>query len=396
MNLERQEWFYHKHYTPERYRRLKEHLETVLRTRIEFRILESPVFCSSELRNQIAEASLALVSQCTAPTYLDRALQEAIPSTYRMPEVPPHPTCAVVDFAITVEGETIRPRLVELQGFPSLFAYQLFLAEAYHLVYELPEEFSPYFDPTLTSDTYRALLGRWLLGSYHPDNTALVDYRPLEQKTYPDFAATYLLTGMAPTDILDLVYTERTLFHQRGGALQPLQRIYMRAIPDELEQYNVRLPFSWNDPPDVEWVVHPNWYFLMSKYSLPFLDHSTVPRAMFCNSIERIPSESRYVLKPLYAFAGKGVKLTPTDEDLRTLPQDEKSKWLLMEKIDYAPVLPTPEGNDFLEIRCMVLWEEGSPPRPTISLVRSGRTAMMGSRYLTQPWTGASICFFEQ
>ncbi len=396
MNLERQQWFYREHYTPERYRRLKEHLQSELRTCIEFRILEAPVFCSSELRDAIAEASLALVSQCTTPEYLGRAVDEAIPPSYRMPTVPPHPTCAVVDFAISMENGAIQPRLVELQGFPSLFAYQLYLAEAYHLAYELPEEFSPFFDPALTTDEYRALLERWLLGTHHPDNTALVDFRPLEQKTYPDFAATYLLTGMAPTDILDLVCTERTLFHQRGGALQPLRRIYMRAIPDELEQHNVELPFAWNDPPDVEWVVHPNWYFLMSKYSLPFLQHPTVPRAMFCDNVERIPSDSRYVLKPLYAFAGKGVNLSPTDEDLRALPPEEKRNWLLMEKIDYAPVLPTPEGNNFLEIRCMVLWEDDSHPRPTMSLVRSGRAAMMGSRYLTEPWTGASICFFEQ
>jgi len=396
MNRERQEWFYRDHYTNERYVRLKQHLETVLRTRIEFRIMEAPVFCSSELRRLIADASIELVKQCTAQKYLDHAMEAAIPSEYRMPHIPSHPTCAVVDFAITIEDGTITPKLVELQGFPSLFAYQLYLAEAYHIAYELREDFSPFFDASLTFDEYRSTITRWLLGVHNPDNTALVDYHPHQQKTYPDFAATYLLTGMAATDILNLTYVDGMLFHKRGGGLQPLRRIYMRAIPDELEQYGVQLPFAWNTALDVEWVVHPNWYFLMSKYSLPFLQHPSVPRAMFCNQLERIPPIGQFVLKPLFAFAGKGVNLTPSDEDLNDIPETERSKWLLMEKIDYAPVLFTPFGDNFIEVRCMVLWEEGMQPRPTMSLVRTGRAAMMGSRYLTEPWTGASICFFEQ
>ncbi len=394
MNAERQQWFYRRHYTPERYSRLRIFLEQTLGTQIEFRIMEAPVFCSSELRAVIADAAISLVEQCTKLEYMDHALQHAIPPQYRMPDIPPHPTCAVVDFALTLDDGTVVPRLIELQGFPSLFAYQLFLADAYHAVYELDEEFSPFFDPALTKEDYVHLLNRWLLAHHHPDNTALVDFKPLEQKTFPDFAATQRLVGMAPTDICELQLRGNVVFHHRGGALQPLRRIYMRAICDELEQHGVEVPFSWNEPPMVEWVVHPNWYFLMSKYSLPFLQHSTVPRTIFCDTLTRIP-DGRFVLKPLFAFAGKGVNIQPSDADLMAIPKQERSKWILMEKVDYAPVLATPEGQNFVEVRCMVIWEEGARPRPTMSLVRTGRSALMGSRYLTQPWTGASICFFE-
>jgi hypothetical protein len=133
----------------------------------------------------------------------------------------------------------------------------------------------------------------------------------------------------------------------------------------------------------------------MSKYSLPFLQHPTVPQSLFCDQIDRIPP-GRYVLKPLFAFAGKGVNVEPHDSDLEAIPPSQRSQWILMERIDYAPVLDTPEGANFVEVRCMVIWEEGTRPRPAMSLVRTGRAALMGSRYLTQPWTGASICFFEQ
>jgi hypothetical protein len=395
MNPKRQEWFYRRHYSPERYQQLRSMLEQELGTAIEFRIMEAPVFCSGELRHTIADAAVALVEQCTHPDYLQHAHARAIPERYRMPNIPPHPTCAVVDFALAFENGNVVPRLVELQGFPSLFAYQLFLARAYHEVYQLQEEFSPFFDPSLTAEEYTQILERWLCADYHPDNTALVDHKPHEQKTYPDFAATQRLVGMAPTDICELRLHERMLFHQRGGALQPLRRIYMRAICDELEQYGVEVPFNWKSPPEVEWVVHPNWYFLMSKYSLPFLQHPTVPQSLFCDQIDRIPP-GRYVLKPLFAFAGKGVNVEPHDSDLEAIPPSQRSQWILMELIDYAPVLDTPEGANFVEVRCMVIWEEGTRPRPAMSLVRTGRAALMGSRYLTQPWTGASICFFEQ
>lgn len=394
MNTERQQWFFRAHFTPSRYERLRKILQDRLQTTIEFRIFEAPVFFSGELRQAIAEAALSIVAQCTQPEYLNRALNEAIPPQYRMPNIPQHPTCAVVDFAIARDGNAYAPRLIELQGFPSLFAYQLFLCEAYHEAYELREDFSPFFDPSLTIDEYRSLLKRWLVAEHHPDNTALVDYRPTEQKTFPDFAATCLLTGMAPTDISSIVVVGDSLFHERGGALQPLRRIYMRAICDELEQHGISAPFSWNTPPSVEWVVHPNWYFLMSKYSLPFLQHPSVPQTFFSSEIERFPSKS-YVLKPLYAFAGKGVNVEPQDEDLQAIPFAERNKWIVMEKVEYAPALPTPAGDNFVEVRCMVIWEEGTAPRATMSLVRTGRSKLMGSRYLTLPWTGASICFFD-
>ncbi|MDW8074509.1 MAG: hypothetical protein RMK00_01885 [Bacteroidota bacterium] len=393
MNAERQEWFYRNHFSTARYARLRELLQQRLGTPIEFRIMEAPIFMSAQLRSAIARAATELVQQCTSPDYLSHAIPNAIPEQYRMPDIPSHPTCAVVDFAIVHDGDTYQPRLIELQGFPSLFAYQVFLAQAYHEAYELPEEFSPFFDPTLTMDEYQTLLQRLLLGTHHPDNTALVDYRPFDQKTYPDFAATEILTGVAPTDICSLELAEGTLFHRRGGALQPLRRIYMRAICDELEQYGVSVPFSWSSPPNVEWVVHPNWYFLLSKYSLPFLVHSVVPKAVFCSQIRDFPA-GQWVLKPLYSFAGKGVNVEPRKEDFDSIPHSQRHQWILMEKVAYAPALTTPEGPNYLEVRCMIIWEQGATPRPTMSLVRTGRTQMMGSRYLTLPWTGASICFF--
>jgi hypothetical protein len=167
---------------------------------------------------------------------------------------------------------------------------------------------------------------------------------------------------------------------------------------DELEDAQAQLPFSWTDQLDVEWAGHPNWYFRMSKYSLPYLNHSSVPETMFVDEIESIPYDlMNFVLKPLYAFAGKGVNVNPTQVDIDAIPAEQQHNWVLMEKIHYAECLHTPLGMNKLEIRCMMVWlDEWERPLPTISLVRTGRGAMMGARFNNIEWTGANLCLFGE
>ncbi|MBL7998572.1 MAG: hypothetical protein JNL32_08055, partial [Candidatus Kapabacteria bacterium] len=217
------------------------------------------------------------------------------------------------------------------------------------------------------------------------------------QKTLPDFIATERLTGVAPTDIRSIVKNGTQLYHERGGALVPLKRIYNRAIVDELEDNNVQLPFGWNDALDVEWAGHPNWYFRISKYALPYLRHNSVPSTQFISELQSLPTNlDDYVLKPLYAFAGKGVNVAPTAEDIEAIPDEQQSGWVLMEKIRYAECLYTPLGMNKLEIRCMLIWlPDAQRPVPTVSLVRSGRGAMMGARFNSIDWTGATCCLFS-
>ena len=71
---------------------------------------------------------------------------------------------------------------------------------------------------------------------------------------------------------------------QRAGS-RPIHRIYNRAIADELIARNIRLPFDLSHPWEVEWAGHPNWYFLISKFSIPWLSRTgrfpVVPPAVF-------------------------------------------------------------------------------------------------------------------
>ena len=103
------------------------------------------------------------------------------------------------------------------------------------------------------------------------------------------------------------------------------------------------------------------------------------------------------MLKPLYSFAGKGVNVAPTLRDIEAVPAEQRAHWILQEKIDYASCLPTPHGNNKVEIRVMLLWfPDADKPMPVIAMARTGRAAMMGARYNMDPWTGSSGCLFER
>ncbi len=101
----------------------------------------------------------------------------------------------------------------------------------------------------------------------------------------------------------------------------PSERIYNRAIVDELERKQVKLAFDWRDDLDVEWAGHPNWYFRISKFSIPYLQHASVPKTWFLDRLKEIPADlENYALKPLYSFAGLGVIIAPKKEDIAAIP----------------------------------------------------------------------------
>lgn len=395
MLFQQQKRFTEESFSMTKYEALRTQLQTQLGCSIEFRMFETPVLVSDELRDAIASSAIALVMQSADEEYKKKTAYSIAPE-YNVPAQDEHTMFAVVDFAITQENGKYVPKLIELQGFPSLFGYQALLADAFHAIYPELSNFRSTF-AGLERESYIELLSKAILNGHHPDNTALVEYNPYNQKTLPDFMATQQLIGVAPTDIREIINNDGTLFHKRGGAIVPLRRIYNRAIVDELEDNNVVLPFNWNDKLNVEWAGHPNWYFQLSKYSLPFLNHHSVPHTEFLDKISEIPKDlDKYVLKPLFAFAGKGVNVNPTPADIDAIPFDQRDKWVLMEKIDYADCLYTPLGMNKLEIRCMLIWLPDSPePIPTVSLVRTGRGTMMGARFNNTEWTGATCCFFD-
>lgn len=383
--------------TDQSYVSLVSSLERRLGIPIEFRISEMPIIISSEFADEMQQAAQQIIMECVLPENILRSTATLHPR-YTVARENDRPLFSVVDFAVTVDSNgRYVPKLIELQGFPSLFGYQWALMSEFMNAYQLGG--TPFLSG-LDEGAYQSLLATSIYGECDPSEVALVEIDPESQKTRPDFLAMKELIGLQTINIRDITSQGRSMmFRDASGGLRPLRRIFNRAIIEELDEMGVDLGFSWNDDLDVEWAGHPNWYFRISKFLLPHLRHKAAPTSLLLSQLDELPDTrideiiAMSVLKPLYAFAGKGVNVSPTRADVDAVAQDERSGWIVQEKVHYAPCVPTPEGNNFVEIRIMLLWPETiDAPIPVMTLARTGRDALMGARYNVKPWTGSSGC----
>lgn len=380
--------------TQERYESYAKELERRLDCTFEFRLAETPVFLPDDLRRNLEDSANAIVEQLSDPARLER-MKAAIPERWNTPGMDALPSFAQVDFAIVNEGGRFVPKLIELQGFPSLTALQVVQRDAWHHTMEgmpgLAYGWSCWFSG-YDRDGFLQLAKDTIVGKHDPSEVILMDIEPPRQKTYPDFAATRLLFDVDAVDPTTLVKRGKQLFRSDGT---PVKRIYNRVVFDELIRKSISLPFDYREELDVEWAPHPNWYWVWSKYSLPFLDHPSVPRARFVSELESIPKDlSGYVLKPLFSFAGGGVNVEPTAKDIEAIPAAERGSWCLQEKIEYAPAIQAPDGGGVkVEIRMMFLRPDDEPkPILAQNLIRLSRGKMLGVDFNKDfTWVGSSI-----
>jgi hypothetical protein len=375
----------------ERYRSFLSSLEKLCRTPVQFRVCETPCFLPESLLETMCRYGCDLVRQLQTAEY--RAASAAsVPADYNVANEDATPTFLQVDFGLVRnEAGRLEPKLVELQAFPSLYGYQPLLAQQYIESYRLSRDLN-IFLRDLSSESYWKLLREIIVGDSDPENVILLELDPLEQKTLPDFLITQDRFGVAPVNIRDLVNEERQLFYPRKGRLVPIHRIYNRCIVDELVRKRVTLPFDLREEFNIEWVGHPNWYFKISKFSIPYLKHRSVPQAWFLDELDELPRDrENYLLKPLYSFAGAGIKFAPADADIAAIPSGERHNYLLQERVQFAPVIATPYGDTFIEVRIMYFWPKGGDLLPVLPLIRMGRGKMMGVDHNRNlEWVGSS------
>ncbi len=394
--------FNERQFSNERYQGLLARLDQRTRTTIDFRVCETPCFFRRELLERMADDGRELTHQLIDnPEYM-RASEAAIPEKYRVPNDNPRPNFVQVDFGL-VRGEDgeLEPMLVELQAFPSIYGYQDVLCEEYVRAYGLDRELEWRFGG-LSGESYWELLRRTIVGEHDAENVVLMEVEPDTQKTLPDFHVYEDRLGVATVDIARLKKEGNRLFYERRGRWVPIERIYNRAIVDELERRQITPAFDYRDELQVEWAGQPNWYFRVSKFSLPWLKHKSVPACVFLDEWfegkrEGIPEDrERVLLKPLYSFAGKGIQFGPTDAELNAIPRSERKLYLLQERMLFAPTIETPHGLTQAEVRIMYVWpDDDKEMQPIISLVRLGRGLMMGVDHnRNQQWVGGSAALF--
>jgi len=376
-------------YTAEKYQTFLRSIGDRCGTPVKFRLCETPCFFPKALLDQMSQYGEELIRQLDTPSY-HQASAQAIPQEFNVPNEAPHPMFVQVDFGLVRdEAGNLQPRLVELQGFPSLYAYQAALSQAYIEIFELDKDLK-YLLSGLDSDSYKKLLGRAVVGDHDPENVILMEIDPWHQKTLPDFTLTENLLGIPIVSITDIKKQGNRLFHESAGKPIPIRRIYNRAIVDELIRKDLKLAFRFTDDLEVEWAGHPNWYFRISKFSLPYLRHVCVPKTWFLDRLERIPDDlPNYVLKPLFSFAGLGVIMNPSAADLAAIPEDKRPQYILQQKMNFEPVIETPFGPTKAEVRIMYIWLEEL--LPVMTIIRMGRGQMMGVDHnKNMEWVGSS------
>jgi glutathionylspermidine synthase len=362
-----------------------------------FRISETPVFIPDDFKEKLVKACDDIVEVITRSDF-KHLTEGSMKAEYRLPNEDAHSTFLVVDFGIC-EGEDgeLVPKLIELQGFPSLYFFQLDLAEAYEKNFNVPKGMTPLFNG-LSTEGYIKLLKEVIVGDSKPENVVLLEVEPEKQNTQIDFLATANYLGIKVLCLTKVIKKDRQLFYKNdNGDLIRIEKIYNRVIFDELERRSdLKFGFNFTDDLDVEWIGHPNWFFRISKYTLPYLNSDFVPKTYFLNELKTYPKDlENYVLKPLFSFSGQGVKIDVTKADLDAV--EDKSNYILQEKVKYVAALDTLSEPAKIEIRMLLVWKkEWDKPMLVNNLIRLSKGIMIGVRYnKDKDWVGASVGFFN-
>ena len=383
-------------FTPDKYAGLVGCVNGTEKWPADFRISETPVFLTRDFTDEVTRAATTIVDATRTPEFVKQAAS-AVPKALEVPNESAHPNFLVVDFAICEEGRELVPRLIELQAFPSLFGFQLLLLGCIRKAYPvIPRSWTSSFGG-IKDEAYLNLLRRTIIAVSAPENVVLLEIEPEKQKTRIDFAATERLLDIRSVCVTKIKKRGRQLFYGRDGREVRIERIYNRVIFDELiRRPDLNLPFRFQDDLDVTWVGHPNWYFRISKHSLPFLKTEHTSPTFFADEFPTSEKIDNYVLKPLYSFAGHGVDMEPTLQKIAAI--EDPHEWILQRKVDYAPFVATIDGQKSkAEIRMMFVWPDNDrDPTLVNNLVRMSQGKMMGVDFnVEKTWVGASIALHE-
>lgn len=390
---------YNESFSQEKYARFLQDIENYVGRPVLFRIAETPVFIPPDLSDKLRQAGSEIIDVVFQPDFKAKT-EAAIPAHLRVPGDEKQPLFICVDFAVCRDknGELI-PQLIEFQGFPSLFGWQAHVGTMFREHFPIPDDFDFLIDcPNM--DAYRQLLQRAILGEHPAENVILLEIKPEEQKTNADFYIIQKWFGIEPVCLSAIRSEGNNLYYDKNGVKTPIRRIYNRVIFDDLDKQTdftpgVDLTENW----DVEWAEHPNWFFRISKYTMPFLNSPFVPETRFLHQVDPIPAHlGDYVLKPLFSFSGQGVIFDVTREDIEAIPADQRDQYILQRKVAYEPVVRAPNGMVKAEVRLLYIWPEGDPgPTLATNLVRLSKGVMIGVRYNeNQDWVGGTVGFFPK
>ena len=382
-------------FSKEHYENYVHQFESIAAIKPGFRIAETPVFIDKSFKKLMLETGEEIIDFIFSPDF--KALTEkSIPESLKFANEDDYPQMMVFDFGICKdERGNIVPKLIELQGFPSLFAFQYYSDLFTRNYTTIPDNYDSYLNG-FNSKTYLELLNDILLQGHAKENVVLLEFQPEKQKTAIDFICTEKLLGIKTVCVTTLTTDGKNLYYCNDDKTIKIEIIFNRVIFEDIKNNLSDVQFNINENYDVQWITHPNWFYRISKYTLPFLKGECIPESYFLNEVKQPLALENYVLKPLFSYAGSGVLIDVTAEAIDNIPDPEN--WILQEKVHYEPCIATPEGSVKAEVRLFYFWKkEWKRPLAVHNLARLSKGDMIGTRYnKEQNWVGGTIAYFEK
>ena len=384
-------------FTEEKYQAYLAQLESLHPGALDFRNAETPIYVPADFTKKMLAACDDIIDVIVDPRFIANT-DGAIPTNLKVANEKPYSDFIAFDFGVCEnEAGELEPQLIEMQGFPTLFAFQPFHTAITNAYAQVPATHSAYLNG-YTEATYLELLKEIIVGKLNPADVILLEIYPHQQKTRIDFYCTEDVLGIKTVCLTELTGEGNQLYYELDGKKTLIKRIYNRLIFDDLHQQGdlgniIDLNHHW----EVEWVPHPNWFYRISKYTLPLIHNRYVPATFYLDEIKEIPADlENYVLKPLFSFAGMGVVIDVTPADIEAVT--DPHNWILQKKVKYADVIVTPDGTAKAEIRLFYFWKEGwDRPKAVLNLSRLSKGKMIGTRYnKDKDWVGGTVAYFEQ
>lgn len=390
---------FNENFTKENYEAFVKEIANVHKDALQFRLAETPIFVDKAFTQKMLSACESIVDVIVKDDFKSLTTF-AIPDNVKVPNENNYSQFIAFDFGICEDEQgNLVPQLIEMQGFPTLFAYEILLDEVTRKYFDIPANFSPYLNG-FNKDTYIQLLKDIIVADCNAENVVLLEILPHEQKTRIDFYCTKDYLGIEIVCLTELIKEGKKLYYEKNGKRIEIKRIYNRIIFDDLQQQNDDIQEKGKillEDLDVEWVPHPNWFYRISKYTIPFIKHEFIPETTFLNELKEVPNDlENYVLKPLFSFAGQGVVIDVTKEDIEKVKDPEN--WILQRKVKYADVIITPDVPAKAEIRIFYFWQKGATrPIAAQNLARLSKGKMIGVRYnKDKEWVGGTSVYFEE
>lgn len=390
---------FNREFTKEKYEAFLADLHAQHPGKLDFRVSETPVFVPREFTFKMIEACESIVDVILDDSFTKMS-EPAIQPGLRVPHESGPPEFIAFDFGVCIDSKGgYEPQLIEMQAFPTLFCWEVMLDDTFRRHFDVPAGFSAYLG-NMDRASYLGMLREILVSGEKLEEVILLEIFPEQQKTRIDFYCTKEMIGISVVCLTELIVEGNQVFYMNGDQKTRVRRIYNRVIFDDLAHQTPEVREKGKvlfTELDVTWIPHPNWFYRVSKFTLPFIRSPYVPETFFLDQVKELPGNlADYVLKPLFSFAGQGVVIDLTQDDINKIP--DPANWILQRKVQYANVIQTPDEPAKAEIRLFYFWKPGEPrPRPVNNLARLSKGKMIGVRYnRDKEWVGGSFCYFEK